>query len=67
MKLILGAAIAAWLVIGGAAAGQRGYFGSDRTIDCKSGATTGLTIVSGPLNYAGLNPKVHCEAPKPSA
>jgi hypothetical protein len=67
MKLILGAAIAAWLVIGGAAAGQRGYFGNDRTINCKSGANTGLTILSGPLNYAGVNPKVRCEAPRPSA
>ncbi len=67
MKLIIGAVFAAWLVIGAGAAGQRGYFGNERTVDCKSGADTGLTILAGPLNYAGVNPKVHCKAPRPSA
>ena len=30
MKLIIGVVIVVWLVIGAAAAGQRGYFGDDR-------------------------------------
>ena len=67
MKLILGALIVIWLVIGGAAAGQRGYFGNDRAVNCKTGADTALTIVAGPLNYAGVNPKVKCKAPQPSS
>ena len=67
MKLIIGTVIVAWLVIGAAAAGQRGYFGNDRAISCKTGADIGLTILAGPLNYVGVNPKVNCKAPQPSA
>ena len=67
MKLVIGAVIVAWLVIGTAAAGQRGYFGNDRAVDCKSGASTALTILAGPLNYVGVNPKVRCKTPRPSA
>jgi hypothetical protein len=66
MKMLIGVVIVAWLVIGAVAAGQRGYFGNDRAVNCKTGADTGLTILAGPLNYAGVNPKVHCSAPKPS-
>ena len=66
MKMIIGALIIAWLVIGAAAAGQRGYFGNDRAVNCKSGADTALTILAGPLNYAGVNPKVKCRTPQPS-
>ncbi|WP_028652974.1 hypothetical protein [Nocardioides halotolerans] len=67
MKMLIGVLVAVWLVIGGAAAGQRGYFGNDRAVDCKTGADTGLTILAGPLNYAGVNPKVDCPAaPRPS-
>ncbi|WP_026313331.1 hypothetical protein [Actinomadura flavalba] len=54
-----------WLVIGGIAAGQRGYF-NERQESCASLATLGLTIVAGPLNYMGVNPKVKCNTPKPS-
>ena len=54
-----------WLVIGAAAAGQRGYF-SAANLGCTQGATIALTIVAGPLNYVGLDPKISCTAPKPS-
>jgi hypothetical protein len=69
MKLVIGVVIIAWLVIGASAAGQRGYFGNDRAVTCKTSADTGLTVLSGPLNYAGVNPRVHCGAhpPRPSA
>jgi hypothetical protein len=67
MKLVIGAVIVVWLVIGAAAAGQRGYFGNDRAINCKTGADIGLTILAGPLNYAGVNPELDCKAPRPSA
>lgn len=55
-----------WLVIGGAAAGQRGYFKGGDT-NCAKAGTIALTVVAGPLNYAGANPKVKCTVPKPSS
>lgn len=53
-----------WLVIGGVAAGQRGDY-TDR-IDCSNASTIGVTILAGPLNYAGVNPHVNCSTPRPS-
>jgi hypothetical protein len=52
-----------WLIIGAAAAGQRGYFDLNN-VNCSQGATMALTIVAGPLNYVGLDPKISCTAPK---
>jgi hypothetical protein len=55
-----------WLVIGAAAAYQRGYFGSDSS-RCAKVSTTAVTVVAGPLNYVGLDPKIgHCKTPQPS-
>jgi hypothetical protein len=54
-----------WLIIGAAAAGQRGYF-SASNIGCTQAATIAVTIVAGPLNYVGLDPTISCSAPKPS-
>jgi membrane protein YdbS with pleckstrin-like domain len=54
-----------WLVIGAIAAGQRGYFTSGDT-SCASAVTIIVTIVAGPLNYLGINPRVDCELPQPS-
>jgi hypothetical protein len=54
-----------WLVIGVVAAAQRGYFRSGDT-SCASAATIAVTIIAGPLNYLGVNPKVNCEIPQPS-
>jgi len=65
MRLAIGVVLAAWLVFGAAAAGQRGYFGDERAVNCKTNADTGLTILAGPLNYAGVNPTVHCSAKAP--
>ena len=55
-----------WLVIGAVAAGQRGYYGDDRELSCKTAGDTVLTIVAGPLNYLGVNPKITCDLPDPS-
>ncbi len=56
-----------WLVIGVLAAAQRDYFSSsDDAADCSKVGDTVLTIVAGPLNYVGVNPKVECETPEPS-
>jgi hypothetical protein len=66
MRSILGIVVVVWLVIGALAAAQRGYFGDDRDVSCKTVSDTALTIVAGPLNYMGVNPKVTCETPEPS-
>ena len=59
------AVIVVWLIIGAIAAGQRGYYnGSDTS--CARAGTIAVTIVAGPLNYVGVNPKTHCLIPKPS-
>ncbi|MCA1712225.1 MAG: hypothetical protein LC789_11555 [Actinobacteria bacterium] len=61
-----------WLVIGVLAAFQRGYF-DDEVNGCNKAASIAATIAVGPLNYAGVNPKINCDAvnvdvkvPKPS-
>jgi len=47
------------------AAGQRHYFsGSDAS--CAKAGTIAVTIIAGPLNYVGVNPKVKCSVPQPS-
>jgi hypothetical protein len=67
MKGLIGLLIVIWLVIGAVAAFQRGYFGDEQDVSCKTFGDTALTIVAGPLNYIGVNPKVECaEAPEPS-
>jgi hypothetical protein len=54
-----------WLVIGAIAAGQRHYYNSSVT-RCNRAGTITLTIVAGPLNYFGVDPKMHCSTPQPS-
>jgi hypothetical protein len=62
---IVTAAVVLWLVIGALAAGQRGYYhGSSET--CAKASTIAVTVVAGPLNYIGVNPKIHCKVPHPS-
>ena len=48
-----------WLVIGLVAAFQRGYF-DDEVANCNKAASIGATVVAGPLNYVGVNPKIDC-------
>ena len=55
-----------WLLIGVAAAAQRGYFHSSPS-NCSSAGTVAVTIVAGPLNYVGINPKVKCSVPQPTS
>lgn len=53
-----------WLVIGGFAAAQRGDYKGP--IGCSSASTIGVTILAGPLNYAGVDPHINCTTPQPS-
>ncbi|WP_420749325.1 hypothetical protein [Rhodococcus sp. O3] len=55
-----------WLVVGAIAAGQRGYF-SGTEQNCAGVATVVVTVLAGPLNYFGVNPKIEdCRLPEPS-
>jgi hypothetical protein len=54
-----------WLVIGAFAAYQRNYFAND-PVNCAQLGTVIVTIIAGPLNYVGANPKVNCTVPQPS-
>jgi hypothetical protein len=63
---IIGVIVLVWLLIGVVAVWQRGYFKGEAT-SCASAGNIALTVVAGPLNYAGVNPKVTCHLPQPSS
>jgi hypothetical protein len=48
-----------WLVVGLIASAQRGYFNDKVT--CATAGTVIVTVLAGPLNYIGVNPKVACK------
>jgi len=62
---ILSTLVLIWLVIGVFAAFQRDYF-THADNNCSDVGTILVTVVAGPLNYIGANPKITCEAPEPS-
>jgi hypothetical protein len=62
----VGLLVVVWLIVGAIAAGQRGYF-TRAPQNCASAGTIALTVIAGPLNYMGVNPKVtNCNVPQPS-
>lgn len=68
MARILSLLVVVWLVIGALAAYQRDYFSDART-NCAEAGNIALTVLAGPLNYLGVNPKVDCadvDIPEPS-
>jgi hypothetical protein len=59
-------ALVVWLAIGAVAAGQRHYY-SGSLANCAKAGTIAVTILAGPLNYVGVNPKIAaCRVPQPS-
>ena len=56
--------LAVWLIIGAIAGGQRHYYTSSPK-SCARAGTIAVTVLAGPLNYVGVNPKVKC--PRPSS
>ncbi len=54
-----------WLIIGTIAGYQRHYYNTE-VANCAKAGTIAVTILAGPLNYFGMNPKINCTAPKPS-
>lgn len=66
MRSIVGVIVVLWLLIGVLATWQRGYFSTSQS-NCASAGTIALTVVAGPLNYFGVNPKVtDCQLPQPT-
>ncbi len=66
MSRLIGIIVVVWLLIGVLATFQRGYFSDQRDVGCKKVSDTVLTVIAGPLNYVGVNPKVKCSVPQPS-
>jgi membrane protein YdbS with pleckstrin-like domain len=63
---VVGLLVLVWLIVGAIAAGQRGYF-THASQNCSNAGTIAVTVLAGPLNYAGVNPKVaSCNVPQPS-
>ena len=55
-----------WLIIGAIAGAQRHYYTSGNE-NCAKAGTIAVTILAGPLNYVGANPKINCHhLPQPS-
>jgi hypothetical protein len=65
VKSIIAGVVVVWLLIGIAAAAQRDYFSSSDA-NCAKVGRVAVTIIAGPLNYVGVNPKVKCDLPQPS-
>jgi hypothetical protein len=66
MRNLVGIVVVVWLVIGVLAAVQRGYLSGAKNVSCRTTGDAVLTVVAGPLNYLGVNPKVKCRVPQPS-
>lgn len=55
-----------WLLIGVLATFQRGYLAGENA-GCAKVGTIAVTVLAGPLNYVGVNPRVRdCDLPEPS-
>lgn len=65
MHVIGTAVLIIWLIIGAIAGGQRGYYNGS-VGSCTKVGTIAVTILAGPLNYMGVNPKIDCTVPQPS-
>ena len=62
---IVGVLVVVWLVIGLIACFQRDYF-KNSSETCAKAGNIAVTIIAGPLNYVGVNPKITCSVPQPS-
>jgi hypothetical protein len=65
MHIIGSLILVVWLILGAIAAGQRHDY-THPPKNCNQTATIAVTILAGPLNYVGVDPKVSCHLPPPS-
>ena len=66
MHYVASLVLIVWLIIGAVAAGQRHDY-TNPPANCSQAATIAVTIIAGPLNYLGVNPKISCHRlPQPS-
>lgn len=65
MHIVGAIVLIVWLIIGVSAASQRGYLDNSPG-NCSKSSDMFITILAGPLNYVGVNPKVTCSAAQPS-
>jgi hypothetical protein len=65
MTRLIAIVVVVWLAVGAVAAGQRHYY-TNASQTCAHVGTVVVTILAGPLNYTGVNPKVSCKLPTPS-
>jgi hypothetical protein len=60
VKSLLFLLVIIWFILGASAAHDRGYFDTNADRSCEFVGSGLLTVVAGPLNYAGLHPKAFC-------
>ena len=60
MKNFLFLLMIIWFIFGASAANDRGFFDAGANRDCTFVGTGLLTIIAGPLYYAGVEPKAAC-------
>ena len=65
IRSLVSLVLVVWLAVGVLATYQRGYF-KGSTQSCAKAGTIAATVVAGPLNYTGVNPKITCKLPQPS-
>jgi hypothetical protein len=66
MHYVASLVLIVWLIIGAVAAGQRHDY-TNPPANCSQAATIAVTIIAGPLNYVGVDPKINCQhLPQPS-
>jgi hypothetical protein len=65
MHIIGSLVLILWLILGAVAAGQRHDYTNPPT-NCSQVGTVAVTILAGPLNYVGVNPRISCQLPPPS-
>jgi hypothetical protein len=60
MKPFLFILVIIWFILGASSANDRGYFDTGHAHDCNFVGSAMLTVVVGPLNYAGVDPHASC-------
>lgn len=60
MKTFVMMMVIVWFVFGASAANDRGFFNTHTDRTCAFVGSGALTVVAGPLSYAGIHPRAYC-------